>query len=305
MNHITNIQRFSIHDGDGIRTTVFFKGCPLKCQWCHNPETQRYDKEMQIDVSKCTSCGACVKACKNKAEGDEEALAKLPRFQASNCSYCDKCTVYCPNGARELVGMDYTAKELLKELKKDLMFYEDSGGGVTLSGGEVMAMDIDYILEIAKGLKKEDITLTIDTCGFAPYEKFEAIAPYTNTFLYDVKMMDPELHKEYIGVDNELILDNLVKLSKLGARIYIRIPTIKGLSGTGENMQKTIDFLRENNIHPACVNLLPYHDTGSHKYAKVGMQYEGDKLEAPTDEEMQHFVEMFVNAGYTNTQIGG
>ncbi|MBQ0005156.1 MAG: glycyl-radical enzyme activating protein [Clostridiales bacterium] len=302
MNHITNIQKFSIHDGDGIRTTVFFKGCPLKCQWCHNPETQRYEKEMQLDASKCASCGSCAKVCPNGAISMTDGL---PEVDKSKCTFCEKCTVYCPADVREVVGKDYDIRSLMKELKKDLMFYEDSGGGVTLSGGEVMAMDIDYILQIAKMLKKEDITLTIDTCGFAPYEKFEAILPYVNTFLYDVKMMDPELHKEYIGVDNELILENLVKLAHAGARIYIRIPTIKGLSGTVENMQKTIDFMKENDIHPAQVNLLPYHDTGSHKYAKVGMTYQGTELEAPTQDEMEAYVEMFKNAGYSNTRIGG
>ncbi len=302
MNHITNIQKFSIHDGDGIRTTVFFKGCPLKCQWCHNPETQRYEKEMQFDKAKCVSCGACERACRS---GAITMVDGFPKTDNSKCSFCERCTIYCPQDIREVVGKDYEVKELVKELKKDLMFYEDSGGGVTLSGGEVMAMDIDYILKIAKALKKEDITLTIDTCGFAPYEKFEAILPYTNTFLYDIKMMDPELHEEYVGVGNELILDNLVKLARAGARIYVRIPTIKGVSGTVDNMQRTIDFLKENDINPAQVNLLPYHDTGSHKYAKVGMEYKGVALEAPDKDEMKQFVEMFKNAGFTNTKIGG
>lgn len=311
MNYITNIQKFSIHDGDGIRTTVFFKGCPLKCQWCHNPETQRYEKEMQFDASKCLSCGACAKACPSGAvtmkcpeDGDATQTA-LPALDKSKCEFCGKCTIYCPADIREIVGKEYETKDLMKELKKDLMFYEDSGGGVTFSGGEVMAMDIDFIEDLAKRLKKEDITLTIDTCGYAPYEKFERLLPYVNTFLYDVKMMDPELHRQYIGVDNKLILDNLVKLARSGARIYIRIPTIKGLSGTEENMQATIDFLKDNDITPAKVNILPYHDTGSHKYAKVGMKYEGTELEAPDSEELEKYVNMFKQAGYTNTVIGG
>lgn len=304
MNHITNIQKFSIHDGDGIRTTVFFKGCPLKCQWCHNPETQRYEKELQHDSAKCTGCEKCAAVCPEQAIHTDDA-SHIAITDQTKCVQCEKCTVYCPQGLREIVGKDYTPAELVKELKKDLMFYEDSGGGVTLSGGEVMAMDIDYILDIAKRLKREDITLTIDTCGFAPWEKFEKILPYTNTFLYDVKMMDPEKHKEYMGVDNELILSNLKKLAAAGARIYVRIPTIRGLSGTTENMQQTIDFLKENGINPAQINLLPYHDTGSHKYAKVGMTYEGTALEKPTDEEMDEYVRMFREAGFNNTRIGG
>ncbi|MCQ2567256.1 MAG: glycyl-radical enzyme activating protein [Mogibacterium sp.] len=307
-NYITNIQKFSIHDGDGIRTTVFFKGCPLKCQWCHNPETQRYEREMQIDPSKCLSCGACAKACPNEAivmAQPSDRQSPMPETNKEKCAFCEKCTLYCPENIREIVGKAYEPKELVKELKKDLMFYEDSGGGVTFSGGEVMAADIDYVEELARLLAKEGITLTIDTCGYAPYEKFERLLPYVNTFLYDVKMMDPELHREYIGVDNRLILENLVKLARSGARIYIRIPTIRDLNGTEENIQATIDFLKNNNIDPAKVNLLPYHDTGSHKYAKVGMTYEGTMLEAPSSEEMEKYVNMFKQAGFINTVIGG
>lgn len=302
MNHITNIQKFSIHDGDGIRTTVFFKGCPLKCVWCHNPETQRYEREVQFDAAGCQSCGSCVNICTGHALHLENGV---PERDKDMCVYCEKCTVYCPKGLREIVGKDYTPAELVKELKKDLMFYEDSGGGVTLSGGEVMTMDKDYITDIVRRLHKEGIDVTIDTCGFAPYENFEAILPYVHTFLYDVKAIDPKLHEEYVGVDNALILDNLVKLARNGARIYIRIPMIRGVSATEENIRATIEFLHENGITPAQVNLLPYHNTGSHKYAKVGMIYQGEELEAPDDEEMNAYVQMFKDAGFTNTRIGG
>ena len=254
MNYITNIQKYSIHDGDGIRTTVFFKGCPLKCVWCHNPETQRFERELQYDKEKCIGCGACAKVCPQSAISMTEGK---PVLDKSLCNLCGKCENYCPEGIRETVGEEYPVKELVKELMKDLMFYEQSGGGVTLSGGEVMAMSTEYVLEIAKALKKEEISLTIDTCGYVPYDKFEAVLPYVDTFLYDVKVMNPELHKKYIGVDNRLILENLVKLSDAGARIYIRIPTVKEVNGNDENMKATIQFLKEHNIHPAQVNLLP------------------------------------------------
>lgn len=302
MNLITNIQKFSIHDGDGVRTTVFFKGCPLQCQWCHNPETQRTAAEMMLDESKCVHCSMCEQVCPEGAVKMEDGL---PITDMTKCTLCGKCEKFCTGLAREIVGKEYSVKELIKALVKDRMFYEDSGGGVTLSGGEVMAMDIDYILDIAKALKKEDITLTIDTCGYAPYEKFEAVLPYVNTFLYDVKVMDSDLHKEYMGVDNKLILENLIKLSNAGARIYIRIPTIKEVNGNDENMQATIDFLKKNNIQVAQVNLLPYHNTGSSKYSKIGKTYEGDNLHAPEKEEMEHFVQLFKNAGFNNTKIGG
>lgn len=303
MKNITNIQKFSIHDGDGIRTTVFFKGCPLKCEWCHNPETQRFEKEMEVDGEKCTGCGTCASVCPNGAVRMTED--HRPAWDPKACTFCGKCENFCPAGVREIVGREYTVKELTKELMKDQMFYEESGGGVTFSGGEVMSMDMDFILAMAKELKRQDVTLTIDTCGYVPYERFEKILPYVNTFLYDVKVMDPELHKKYMGTDNKLILENLVRLSQDGARIYIRIPTIKEVNGNEENMKETIAFLKEHDIHPAGVNLLPYHDTGSGKYAKLDMEYKGTDLHAPDKEEMEALAALFVNAGFTNTKIGG
>lgn len=303
MKNITNIQKFSIHDGDGIRTTVFFKGCPLKCEWCHNPETQRFEKEMQVDREKCTGCGTCASVCPNGAVRMTED--HRPAWDPKACTFCGKCENFCPAGSREIVGREYTVKELTKELMKDQMFYEESGGGVTFSGGEVMSMDMDFILAMAKELKRQDVTLTIDTCGYVPYERFEKLLPYVNTFLYDVKVMDPELHKKYMGTDNKLILENLIRLSQDGARIYIRIPTIKEVNGNEENMKETIAFLKEHDIHPAGVNLLPYHDTGSGKYAKLDMEYKGTDLHAPDKEEMEALAALFVNAGFTNTKIGG
>ena len=302
MSLITNVQKFSIHDGDGIRTSVFFKGCPLKCEWCHNPETQRFEKEMQCDKEKCVGCGTCAKVCPNGAISMENGK---PEMKKDACTFCGKCVNFCPIGIREIIGREYSVKELIKELMKDQMFYEESGGGVTLSGGEVMAMDIDYILAIAKELKRQDVTLTIDTCGYVPYEKFQAILPYVNTFLYDVKVMDPKLHKKYIGVDNQLILDNLIRLAADGARIYIRIPTIKEVNGNEKNMKETIAFLKEHDIHPAQINLLPYHDTGSGKYSKLDMEYKGTDLHAPEKEEMESFVRLFVESGFQNKKIGG
>ena len=303
MKNITNIQKFSIHDGDGIRTTVFFKGCPLKCEWCHNPETQRFEKEMQVDREKCTGCGTCASVCPNGAVRMTED--HRPSWDPKACTFCGKCENFCPAGVREIVGREYTVKELTKELMKDQMFYEESGGGVTFSGGEVMSMDMDFILAMAKELKRQDVTLTIDTCGYVPYERFEKILPYVNTFLYDVKVMDPELHKKYMGTDNKLILENLIRLSQDGARIYIRIPTIKEVNGNEENMKETIAFLKQHDIHPAGVNLLPYHDTGSGKYAKLDMEYKGTDLHAPDKEEMEALAALFVDAGFKNTKIGG
>lgn len=302
MKNITNIQKFSIHDGDGIRTSVFFKGCPLKCEWCHNPETQRYEREIQYDPDKCTGCGSCVRVCPSHAVVLEDGK---PVTDRKACTLCGRCENFCPAGIREVVGKEYTVKELVRELMKDQIFYEDSGGGVTFSGGEVMTMDMDYILAAARELHRQDITLTIDTCGYVPYEKLESLLPYVDTFLYDVKIMDPEIHRKYIGTDNKLILENLVRLAKDGARIYIRIPVIREVNGNEKNMKETIAFLKEHDIHPPQINLLPYHDTGSGKYPKLDMEYKGTDLHAPEREEMEGFVRLFVDAGFANTKIGG
>ena len=185
------------------------------------------------------------------------------------------------------------------------MFYEESGGSVTLSGGEVMTADMDYLEALVKKLHHFGISVTIDTCGQAPYENYERILPYTDTFLYDIKTLDTKLHKKYMGAGNELILGNLERLSRDGARIYIRIPTIKEVNGNEDAMKAMIRYLQEKNIHAAGVNLLPYHNTGSGKYTKIGKCYEGTGLHAPDKEEMNHFVEMFREAGFQNVKIGG
>lgn len=303
MHSVTNIQKYSIHDGDGIRTTVFFKGCHLRCRWCHNPETQNFEKELQVDVPKCTGCGRCAAVCPEGAISiSAEGKAVTDR---EKCVVCGKCESACLGNYRTVVGRDYTVDELVKICMQDLMFYEQSGGGVTLSGGEVMAMDSDYILKLVKKLHREGVSVTIDTCGQAPYSNYEAILPYVDTWLYDVKVMDDKKHRRYMGMGNALILENLTKLAAAGERIYIRIPVVKEVNGDTESMDAIIAFLKDKGITPAQVNLLPYHSTGLHKYGKLGMEYMGEELSAPSDEEMEGFVRQWNDAGYGNVKIGG
>ncbi|MEZ3434282.1 MAG: glycyl-radical enzyme activating protein [Lachnospiraceae bacterium] len=302
MSLITSIQKYSIHDGDGIRTTVFFKGCGLRCAWCHNPETQSYKKQPLYDRERCTGCRSCEAACPQRAIHEENGKVVT---DLTLCDACGTCTDYCNLNLREIAGRECTVDELVKELKKDEMFYEQSGGGVTLSGGEVMTADMDYVEALCKKLNRLGITVTIDTCGYAPYENFERLLPYTDTFLYDIKTMDSKIHKKYMGAGNGLILSNLERLNAAGARIYIRIPVIKEVNGTDAAMKAVISYLLEKNIHAACVNLLPYHNTGSGKYERLGEKYKGESLHAPEKEEMEHFVTLFKEAGFHNVKIGG
>lgn len=303
MHAVTNIQKYSIHDGDGIRTTVFFKGCHLKCLWCHNPETQKFEPELQVDSPKCKGCGRCAAVCPQGAITiSEEGKAVIDR---AKCTVCGKCEEVCLGNYRTVVGRDYSVRELVKICLQDQMFYEESHGGVTLSGGEVMAMDTEYIQALVKALYREGIDVAIDTCGQAPYSSYKAILPYVHTWLYDIKVMDNEKHRKYMGMGNKTILENLKGIASEGARIYIRIPTVKEVNGDRESMQEIISFLRENNIRPPQVNLLPYHSTGSHKYGKLGREYQAADLTTPTDEEMQEFVKQWNEAGFTNVKIGG
>lgn len=299
---VTNIQRYSTHDGDGVRTTIFFKGCPLSCRWCHNPESQDFRKELFFYGNKCKNCGGCIPRCSSGANGMEEGRLVYDR---SKCTACGSCTDWCIYEARELAGVDYTVEQLVKEAKKDRMFYEQSGGGVTLSGGEVMSQDIEFLEPLCRALHREGLSVFIDTCGFAPYEKYEKILPYVDTFLYDIKAMDSAIHQEWTGVENGLILENLKKLSAAGANIYIRIPTIGGVNADEGFMQQVIAFLKENNIHPAQVNLLPYHNYGRNKYASLAKEYDDASMQVPTNEQMEQFKELFINNGFAKTNIGG
>lgn len=298
---VINIQKFSVHDGDGIRTTIFFKGCYLNCLWCHNPESQKFEAEVMINPERCTGCGACENACPQHAVHMENGIQYTDR---SICDACGKCTDYCVNNAREIAGKEYTVSELVKEVEKDYMFYEESFGGVTLSGGEVMAQDMDYIEELLKKLKRKGYHITIDTCGYAPQKNFERVLKYTDTFLYDLKLMDLEKHKKYMGQGNELILSNAEYLNRHGAKIYIRIPVIGGVNDNDEDMKAIVEYLREG-FSVAQVNLLPYHDIASSKYERLNIEYKGNDFTVPDKERMEEIKEMFQKNGFPNTKIGG
>ncbi|MBQ2704186.1 MAG: glycyl-radical enzyme activating protein [Clostridia bacterium] len=249
---IFDIVRNSFVDGPGIRTTVFFKGCNLKCVWCHNPESQDFKPQMMFYQDKCKGCVKCKEICPTP----------------DRCTLCRKCTLYCPVDARKVCGKEYTADEVFAEIIKDKAFYDNSNGGVTFSGGECM-LQIDFLLEILKKCKENGIHTAVDTAGYIPFESLEKILPYTDLFLYDIKCFDNEKHKKYVGVENELILENLKKLFHANAKIWIRIPVISGINDSLQEMQCIKNFLFAYG-KPEKIELLPYHAMGENKYAAIG-----------------------------------
>lgn len=253
---VFNIQKFSIHDGPGVRTTIFFKGCPIRCAWCHNPESQSYQIE----------------------------------------------TMYKKNGKEEIVGKHYTVQELIKEAQKDQLFYEQSGGGVTLSGGEVMTQNMEFIQQLVKGLHRIGISVAIDTCGVAPWKNYERILPYVDFFLYDLKFIHSPLHQKYTGRGNELVLSNLKKLSEHQGRIYLRLILLEGINADDETIQSTINWLKEERIQLDSISLLPYHEFGKDKYERLNRVWE--KFKAPQEERLEEIKHSY-NKEYPVVQIGG
>ena len=263
---IFDIERNSYVDGPGIRTTVFFKGCNLRCKWCHNPESQNPKKEILFYHSKCTGCGRC----RDLTVEDEN--------------------FFCFNDAKEICGKEYTADEVFAEVIKDKAFYETSGGGVTFSGGECM-LQTDFLLEILKKCKENGIHTAVDTAGYIPWDKFKKILPYTDLFLYDIKSMNDEIHKEYTGVTNTLILENQAKLLKINVDVWVRIPVIPGVNDTEEEMKKIKNFF-DTKGYPKKIELLPYHAMGEHKYASLGKSIE--KFDVPDKEKIEKLKNIIV-----------
>lgn len=261
LGKVFDIQRTSFVDGPGLRTTVFFKGCNLRCKWCHNPEGISPNRQLVIYKEKCTDCGACKAVCKNEP-----------------CILCGECERTCRNGARRIVGREYTSDQLLGIIKSDKPFYS-TGGGVTFSGGECM-LQSDFISELAKKCFEENIDVAIDTAGNVPYDRFLKVLPYTEMFLYDIKCISEDLHREFVGSSNKLILENIRKISETGKRIWIRIPTIPSFNANEDEMQKIADFLKDINTEK--IELLPYHMTGASKARAMG--FEAEEFSVPSDE---------------------
>jgi len=289
---ISNIQKFSIDDGPGIRTTVFFKGCNLHCLWCHNPETIRPGKDLQFLEGKCNLCGNCSKACPNHVHAIKNGERILLR---DLCESCGNCIEHCPTGALISTGKTMSVEEVIKEIEKDRPFYETSGGGVTLSGGECL-LQRDFAGALLKQCKNQDLHTAVDTAGNVPWKVFETVLPYVDLFLYDMKLFDRNKHKAATGVDNDLILSNLIKLSDIGKKIWIRIPIIPGINSSTEDINETADFIEKLKFIDS-IELLPYHNLGEGKYKSVGMEYKLTSIKPPTEELMNSLIDIFDRKG--------
>jgi pyruvate formate lyase activating enzyme len=264
---VFNIMRYSVADGPGLRTTVFLKGCPLRCVWCHNPESQAMQPQFIHRVERCLGCGDCIEAC------PQRAISRGPKGLVTDykaCLLCGQCLEACPSQAREIFGRQMSVDEVMDEVIRDLPFFEQSGGGVTFSGGEPL-MQPEFMLGLLKACREEEIHTALDTSGCVSYEVFQRVAPYVDLYLYDLKTMDPVKHKKYVGIDNQIILQNLTRLVKDGKRVLVRIPLIPGINDNPGDMERTGDFLLSLDSGLE-VELLPYHCTASEKYRLLGMK---------------------------------
>ena len=281
---VFDIKKYSINDAPGIRTTIFLKGCPLHCQWCHNPESQSPRLDMIFRPGRCDLCGACLDACQHEAI---TWSLNGPLTDREVCVRCGDCSGVCYSEARQVVGRQMSLPEVMAEIVQDLTFYEESGGGVTLSGGEPLFQK-EFSLAILKACRGQDIHTVLDTCGFASWQAFEQVAPFVDLFLYDLKTIDPVKHQKFTGQSNQRILANLENLSRLGATLLVRIPVIPGVN-TDEFEMKQIGAYLSALPHPPPVELLAYHNIAEAKYAGLDMAYTLPEIKSPGEDLMGAF----------------
>jgi len=285
---LVDIKRNALDDGPGIRTLLFFKGCPLSCVWCQNPEAKSPFLELSFDKQMCSECGNCIASCNQ----DAIDFSNKYRIDRSLCNLCGKCIEVCPNYALEFVGQEYSIKELLEIILKDKIFYKNSGGGVTFSGGEPL-YHMDYINELVKELKKEDIHVCIETCGYYNREKFyEFILPYINLIYFDLKIYNPKLHARYCKVSNERILENFEDIIKnKSIEILPRIPLIPNITDTDENLSNLANYLKSLNAKK--IGLLPYNPLWLSKPEKIGIKPSYDYSEWLDNKDKERIKSIF------------
>jgi pyruvate formate lyase activating enzyme len=287
---IFDVMRFATHDGPGIRTVVFFKGCPLACAWCHNPESQDYQPDVLYYPDRCRHCGECAQNCPESAIEFREGMP----FTTDACTRCGHCTEFCVAEARRIAGRRVTLSELLREIERDLVFLEESHGGVTLSGGEPVSQP-RFAAALLRACRERGLRTALETSGFAPPESFLEVAPLADLVLFDLKLMDPGRHREFAGTWNARIHQNLEALIALGGAVTVRIPVVPGVNDTADELMRMTRYL--GRIRPKKIELLPYHAAGSGKYGRLGWTYRLAGTPEPTPEDMNRFAAAFVQDG--------
>ncbi len=284
------MRRYSIHDGPGIRTTVFLKGCPLRCSWCQNPEGQGADPEIFIRPGLCVGCGECASACRRGAVSPD-TRATDPAL----CARCGACVEVCPTGARRLLGRDRTVEDLLAEVERDRIFYDESGGGVTFSGGEPL-MQPDFLREALEACRRRGLHIAVETCGHAPRELLAEVAARADLLLYDLKSMDSVRHLEATGVSNDLILENLRRARGMGAAVWVRMPLIPGFNDGDGDLRAVGEFVRSLPGRPP-LGLIPYNQAAEDKHRRLGRRYALEGLAAPTPAEVRRAASLLESLG--------
>lgn len=296
---IFNIQKFSVHDGPGIRTTVFMKGCPLRCRWCSNAESMNPQPELGIIRSICNLCGDCMEVCPKHAITIENKDIQIDR---QKCDACGECVKVCSQEALTVYGRFVNVDDVMKEVRKDKAFYSGSEGGVTVSGGEPLRQ-WEFVREILKQCKNENIGTCLDTCGSVPDENLRHVLPYADNILYDLKVFDSEAHKEFTGVSNEQIKKNAETDVESDANILFRIPLIEGVNSSLDNIRETAGFIASLGAGQS-VELLPYHILGVGKYTTLDREYPGTDFKTPSEKNIQIIKDIFHQYG-VNCAVGG
>lgn len=295
---IFNIQRYSVHDGHGIRTTVFMKGCPLRCWWCHNPEGLQKRPEVVI-YNGCIHCGRCQLKC---PKCGKPLTAQADETNVITCCHCGTCVHPCPTGSRRVIGREMTETEVMREILKDRIFYEDSGGGVTFSGGEPLSQP-GFVRAVLSRCQEEGVHTAVDTSGYGNQEDLLSLAAETDLFLFDLKLMDDEKHKQYTGFSNRPILENLAALATVHHNIWLRVPIVPGITDDSDNLDAIAERAAElPAVRQVC--LLPYHKTAAEKFKRMGLPYPLEHTEPPNSEMMESLRGRLAARGFCVT-IGG